>query len=197
MASRRWSWRNLIKKPLSLREVVNILGGLDEMPDRGVALVCSALVERGLEDAILARMTRLKSSRRKQIFDSPGPLSGFLPKIKIGYALAVYGDKGFKELDKIREIRNAFAHSIHNVTFSTPRIKRHCMNLDSPQQKVIPVILTLLGRMDLRDNRPPPELIAARDRYIYTTTLLWLLLKGTDTQRPHRPRGAWSEFLIP
>src|SRR5215469_4374806 len=73
-------------------------------------------------------MIRLTRSHYNAIFES-GSLRGLMDKIKIGYALNIFGINTYNELNIIREIRNAFAHSLHQITFSVPEVKQHCERL--------------------------------------------------------------------
>jgi len=62
-----------------------------------------------------------------------GPLGTFSAKIKIGHALGIY-TKGFREeLDVMRHIRNAFAHSWEKLDFSSPAIIMGCSALRVPR----------------------------------------------------------------
>jgi hypothetical protein len=40
----------------------------------------------------------------------------------MGLAMGLYGPQTFDDLQRIREVRNAFAHSLWYITFSTPQV---------------------------------------------------------------------------
>ena len=63
---------------------------------------------------------------RAEIFDNEGPLATFGAKIKIGYAMGLYGPEIKADLDCIRRIRNYFAHTMRPLTFRDARIKKIC-----------------------------------------------------------------------
>jgi len=194
MSPQSRSWNTLIKKPLSEKELVKIITNLKAMPDRGVALVGSGIVERSLEYAIAQKMRKMGKKRYNAIFQ--GPLRGFSQKIQVGYGLSVFVHKGAKELEKIRKIRNAFAHTVHDINFTTPRIKSHCDLLESAND-VVPAVLLVL-RLREWNNAFDQTLATPRERFMYTCIMFHLLLYGTNEQRPHRPNDAWSrKFLIP
>lgn len=103
----------------------NFLG----MSDQAVVLFSCAFLDRALERAILTRMRKLKSKYHRQLFLGTGPLSSFWAKIRLAYSLALFGPETYEELDKLREIRNVFAHAAHPVKFGTKRIATHCKKL--------------------------------------------------------------------
>ena len=107
------SWRHLTKKPISFKEYLRIITNLKTIPDQAVALVCGAMVERGLERAIASRLKKLEKGHYHGIFDGGGMLSGFMARMKMGYALSLFGAETYNDLDNVREIRNAFAPAIH------------------------------------------------------------------------------------
>src|SRR5262249_55620203 len=54
--------------------------------------------------------------------DEPRPLNSFYTKIAVGYALGIY-DLGMRtDLNIVRNIRNAFAHSPKQIKFDHPAI---------------------------------------------------------------------------
>jgi hypothetical protein len=69
------SFRHLIRKPMSEKELFRLFDELAAMPDQAVALVCGALLDRSLERAILSRMTRLRRKYHREIFLGTAPLS--------------------------------------------------------------------------------------------------------------------------
>jgi hypothetical protein len=200
MARRNWSWRHIIKKPLSNKEHMTIYRSLQNAPDRVVALVCGSLIERALEHGIASRLRVMRSKRHKEIFDSGGVLIGLQSKIRMGYALNLYGDKTYAELDRIREIRNVFAHSAHAVRFATPRIARHCRKLVLAQARPMPMIYVILGRLDIHasnremDLLPPPP--TAREQYIYTCILLEAVIGSQRAARPRRERHFFARRYL-
>lgn len=112
----------------------------------------------------------------------------------MAYALNLFGEATYAELDLTREIRNVFAHAVHGVGFSTPRIARHCSKLKLPQAKPLPIIYILLGWLDVHaSNREvlaikPPN--TARSRYIYATVLLEGMVGAPrSAPRPRRERS--------
>jgi hypothetical protein len=61
-----------------------------------------------------------------QLFDAEqgGCLSTFAAKIRIGYALSMFGSTSKTDLLLISRIRNVFAHSLHDVNFENEHIEQ-------------------------------------------------------------------------
>jgi hypothetical protein len=98
-------------------EQMEILIGLGDsnVSDEATVVVGGAILEFVLRDAI-ARHFR-KDVNQKEIsklfkVESNGPLNDFSSKIKLAYALGIWKEKTREDLDKIREIRNYFAHTL-------------------------------------------------------------------------------------
>jgi hypothetical protein len=138
---------------------------MSELPresDRSAAIVAATLVESGLEEAIMTRIVALLEKEREALFDNDAPLANFSAKIKIGRALRLYGPQTRAELDRIREIRNLFAHAKKKILFSTPEIAAMCSTLKF---------------FDKAPDRglPPPQTAASlpKYRFIVTCVNLW------------------------
>lgn len=95
--------------------------------DRGRALVTASLVEEMLEEIL--RGFLLENSATKRLFEAPNaPLSTFSAKAASSRALGLISDKEFRDIDLIRRIRNAFAHSVM-CSFDDDHIKKWAASL--------------------------------------------------------------------
>lgn len=171
------SFRHLIKKPLSGKETLRLLRNIPQMPDQAVVLMCGALIDRALEKAILFRMVQMKKKYQQEIFEGRGPAAGMWGKIRIGFALAIFDLKFYNEFEKIRQIRNVFAHTTHEVSFKTPRIAKHCATLKIRERALPPVFEGLWGN-SFNKNNP-------RERFIRASLLLWTLLSFQNYPARH------------
>lgn len=106
-----------------------------EYKDRARAIVAVTNLELALETAILSHFRPLDDMERRSLFseDHDSPLSSFAAKIRIGYALNIYGRHISDDLNCLRSLRNAFAHSSNHVDFSTPEIVAACDVLKLPR----------------------------------------------------------------
>jgi hypothetical protein len=96
--------------------------------DRAVAIVGGSIVEMSLTDAL---KTHLHESKKitDELFRSAGAFGMFATKVHLGLLIGLYGEAAHRDLIVIKDIRNAFAHSLEITNFQTPRIKDLANNL--------------------------------------------------------------------
>ncbi|HVC58816.1 MAG TPA: hypothetical protein VND19_00430 [Acetobacteraceae bacterium] len=92
-----------------------------------IAIIGSTYIELGLEQAILVHFTdAVPLEAKMRIFrgenDAPAVLSDFYSKIELAYMLGIITEDAKDDLNTVRAIRNAFAHSTLPVDFSTPEV---------------------------------------------------------------------------
>lgn len=140
--------------------------------DHAIALIGASIVDKALEVAIRSRMVKLDDDEHKRIFsfDHRGPLADLSSRIKIAFALGVYGPRTRADLEHVRDIRNAFAHSISLIRFDAPEVAGICKLLHTPETTTI---LTSVA------DRGTP-----RGRYIETTVKLAGRLKLATEKAP-------------
>jgi len=93
--------------------------------DRAIAVVLTSILEQGLETAIKTHFVDLADDPdHNQLFagDGTGPLTSASAKIRLGYALGVYGKKTRNDLNLIQTVRNTFAHSPRHLQFHDKEI---------------------------------------------------------------------------
>lgn len=82
-----------------------------DQPAIAIAILGCALVEHELDMLLRDRFKKNDDETWEALLDERGPLRSFHSKIVTGYALGTYDDKVQHDLNVIRTIRNAFAHS--------------------------------------------------------------------------------------
>jgi len=92
-----------------------------ESNDRGAVLLVTANADLALTQAIY-RVLRASDALRQRLESDGGALNTFSQKIMMGRALSIYGEIMNHNLDLLRHLRNAFAHSHVPITFETPVI---------------------------------------------------------------------------
>jgi len=107
-----------------------------EKNDRGAALITGILVEEALRRAVLSRFV---PSDATDLFSRQSALSTFYNLTAIGYGMGLFDKQIRSDLDRIREIRNAFAHCRFPTTFETTAIADACagFEVDSVNYKQI------------------------------------------------------------
>lgn len=89
--------------------------------DRGRALVSASLIEEMLEEIL--RSFLLENAAAKKLFDEANaPFSTLSAKASASRALGLITAEEFRDIELIRKVRNAFAHSVH-CSFEDERIK--------------------------------------------------------------------------
>lgn len=90
--------------------------------DRGAIILAATNVEDSLELALTAKMPALALDKEaaSAVFGSEGTLSTYFDKTLIAYALGLIEKKDRKNIDLIRHIRNACAHSRKPLSLEMP-----------------------------------------------------------------------------
>jgi DNA-binding MltR family transcriptional regulator len=93
--------------------------------DRGCVLVGAAFIDEGLEILLRSRMLHDAPSVKAcvdPLFTGLGPLRSFWAKTQLCRALDLMSDWMYEDLERIRNLRNLFAHSYENASFEDPRV---------------------------------------------------------------------------
>lgn len=101
-----------------------------------------------LRDLLLSRMIALSDDERDRLFSSYGPLGSFSAKITLSHALGLFGQRTRHDLDNLKAIRNAFAHTNLDIDFDTPEVAALCEKFNC------------LKGLEDRDGRGPQELLS-------------------------------------
>lgn len=136
MASR--GLRELTKSKRSSEEEKTFFSEMRGLPDRLAAIMAATPLEDGLQDLILVRMVVLSRRDEDALFAGEGPLSRFASRIKLAFSLGLIGEKTRRDLDRIREIRNAFAHARRHISFLTPEISNICKYFEIIEETPFP-----------------------------------------------------------
>jgi hypothetical protein len=176
-----------LRRRLSQRPDIADLWGMirdfhgDEPPDwvshedrAGVLLIGSAL-DQALESAILTHCIELDREGVRLLFGGGDhePLSS-ATKVRLGYALGIYGEKSRKDLDLMRVIRNTFAHSKSHIDFDDLDIVAACANLTFVER------VTWGGLIG-----PKPE--SAKDEFTWAAQFYFLYLTSAYQGRITKP----------
>jgi hypothetical protein len=110
------------------KTIMNVMVGTSD--DRTAALLPAALVDTSLirPIAAAARPPNAQELRVSETLLS----SDFSAKIKKAFAHGLIGPDTKKNLEVIKEVRNAFAHSLSEIEFATPEVERACAMLTPP-----------------------------------------------------------------
>ncbi len=112
------------------KEMEQLWNELPSLTDGTAALMVSAWLDRHLEDAIkLSFVKSVEDDELHEIFSFSGPLETSGAKLRMAFALGIFGKKTKDGLNKLQKIRNLFAHSPVYLDFDKPEIKAACCEL--------------------------------------------------------------------
>ena len=97
--------------------------------DRAAVLTVVSLLEGALQKSLATKFIPDEKGKLEYMFGSGAPLRDFSAKIKMGFALGVYGPNTRADLDSIREVRNSFAHTMLPIYFNTPEVENVCKRI--------------------------------------------------------------------
>lgn len=107
--------KDIWEAPPQLREFVKFLTALNAESDRGAVLIAAAM----LDDE--------ETKRLLEGFNAPlGTLSA---RILGAFALGILSEREYRECERIRKIRNVFAHNVH-ASFGEQKLRDLCANLE-------------------------------------------------------------------
>src|SRR5262245_7114939 len=112
MASRKAKLRDLSRLHPASDDVSALIEAFGEREHPiATAILAAVLIEYDLEQLLRSRLKHKDDKTWAMLVGDNGPLNSFSSKIVMGYALGIY-DKGMhSNLNIVRNIRNAFAHS--------------------------------------------------------------------------------------
>jgi DNA-binding MltR family transcriptional regulator len=116
----------------SVKTFVEIAQRQDRMTHAAVVIAAAAILDNQLERALKRAMRPLSKKQYARLFDSFGPLSNFAGKIVMAYALEIIPDETYAELEKIRVIRNVFAHATSVLHLESSEVKGVFISLRRP-----------------------------------------------------------------
>lgn len=173
------SLKKLTKRRPTREELLELNRKLSKLDDHAASIVAATLVETALEDCILSKLRPLSAVERAELFDGDGPIATFAAKVKLGYALSLYGPPARDDLMRIKNIRNAFAHARTLITFDTPEIATTCTQLN--------VFATLnKADFDIPADQPWPP-VEPRQRYLVHAKLFAVVFEDTSTRSVNAP----------
>ena len=123
------------KKAESEALAIRIRDGLihtHRMSHGSVVASAAAILDKKLEMAVKTKLPSINKKLAKQLFEDFRPLGSFAAKIDLAHALDITSDSVYAELQKIRKIRNEFAHSEQILSLDVEPMKSLFMGLKRP-----------------------------------------------------------------
>lgn len=115
-----------------------ILSEIASENDRVAAISSAAFIEFSLQQFLEAAWPPISNTTRNRLFEGRNaPLASFSAKIEMGLAIGLYGPVVRSDLDKVRLIRNRFAHSMRPLDFDDAKISAHVGNFQIGQSATL------------------------------------------------------------
>jgi hypothetical protein len=115
--------------------------------DRAVAIVAGSFLEELLTEILNNFLVEVENQQDSMsIFSGNDILSSFSSKIKMSFRLGLISKDEHRVLNVIRQIRNNFAHELHDVSFSTQSISDRCKSIETPLKLVCPQIIPFASK---------------------------------------------------
>jgi hypothetical protein len=147
--------RDLITDTPTAKETRKAIKAFHEGPPLICAIMGAAVIEGDLERLLRPKFKRNDHQTWMRLVGEYGPLGSFGAKIIAGHAFGLYDDITLRNLNKIRDIRNVFAHSKKPLTFNEQEIIKHLNTISMPSNQRSKRFKNLqLARLALKDNDP-------------------------------------------
>jgi DNA-binding MltR family transcriptional regulator len=175
------SLKRLVKRAPSSDDLHDLLLRLTtNLDDRGAALSAVSILDGTLQAAIIEKMRPEIKADPDYLFHSGAPLGSLSAKIRVGYALGLYDSESAEDLECIREIRNAFAHTVWDIKFTTDEVR------------AVSTRIKVMDRIEKSENDlewdPTP-----RSRYLVSVSLYAFALHDVAINSS----SLWTAFLRP
>jgi len=138
-----------------------------EGSDRAVAILGASMLEAALESTLLSALA--ENAGTKNLFGRQGALATLSAKADLAFGMGILSEWEWKNLDRIRRVRNHFAHELRAGSFDEQPINQHCGAL----------LMSEYGRAK-GDGEPDP-----RSAFVTTCGLLAALLSARRLERPN------------
>lgn len=107
------------------------LSEISSQNERGAVIIGAAMVEKYLTLAITRRFVELAETDENGLFHGTGPLATFAGKVRVGFAMGVFGRNVRNDLTIVDNIRNSFVHGPDPLAFESDEIAIQCAQLSS------------------------------------------------------------------
>lgn len=119
--------KKLIASSPDTEELVNLISQfMGDKHDRGAALSMVALLDGAMKDAILAVCNNAVHDKPEYLFGPNAPLRSLSAKIRFSFAFHLCDEAAADDMECLREVRNAFAHTMKPISFEMVEVQNVC-----------------------------------------------------------------------
>lgn len=105
--------------------------------DRSCVIVAAAYVDDTLTLLLESFLTEGSKTENSDIFENNGTLSTFSSKIKLSYRLGLISQYEYRQIEKVRKIRNLFAHQVLINSLDDNKVRGMVFEM-TPERKLLP-----------------------------------------------------------
>ncbi len=153
---------DLSRLPVTKEVEGAILVDLITESDRSAAINGCAIVDSALVKAISSRFVEDDDFFESLFYSQTAPLQSFSSRIKIGYAIGLYGPQFRNTLNIIRNVRNAFAHTAVPLDFRHHLVINECKDLPAVLKAEVTITMDDGKSVEMKRKMTP-----WRERYVY------------------------------
>lgn len=99
-----------------IAHLTDAIVNLYQQTHASVVISAAAIVDSELEESIKLALRAMSKTQYAELFGPMAPLGSFASKIRIAYALNIITRDIYRDLEALRKLRNAFAHSTEVLT---------------------------------------------------------------------------------
>jgi DNA-binding MltR family transcriptional regulator len=118
-----------------LRDSQGLIEEMQAGPDRSAVIIGAAFLDERLRQYI-ERFLVNDATALKDILGVNRPLGTFGARIQIAYCLGLLTVDEYRDFKIVQEIRNAFAHQLHGISFSDPWVTAKCRDFAIPKAEL-------------------------------------------------------------
>lgn len=190
VVAKKRTLRTLSSEVPAPETVEQVLLHLHGRQDREAAIVGASLVESALQERLLRSFDSAAGGLEQCLFEDRGPLSDFNSKILVAQAFAVIPDRLAEDMQRIRKIRNCFAHARIDVGFDEPLIAKEVLELAAA--------MAVQSSMEKYPDSYPPDYGSAKTSFGLSCYITYTMLKseafaavmrGTTSKAPETTAG--------
>jgi DNA-binding MltR family transcriptional regulator len=140
---------------VGVKDLIERIRHQSRMTHSSIVLASAAILDSQLERVLKKAMKPLPEKFYRRLFQSFGPLSDFASKILMARALGIITVEVYDELEKLRHIRNAFAHSSKILTFESMEIasklsalRKRNTTKTSPSELFVNCVVVIYGFLE-------------------------------------------------
>jgi DNA-binding MltR family transcriptional regulator len=123
------------------------------------AIIGAASIDDALANMIADKFPKLSKALRKRLFKGYGPFASFSVRIDVALAFGIISPELKSDLEALRQIRNAFAHSPENLSLKSPQTNKWLQQMRGYDGVKDPLVFLYEKLAEMREELYGPEVM--------------------------------------